>query len=464
MERQVPEQFTAMLREAVGDAAAATLSRALVTEAPSLSVRVNPAKGGCVPAGAVVVPWEPLGFYLSERPLFAADPSWHRGEYYVQDASSMAVGTLTRYLADKYFAPDDTINYLDACAAPGGKTIGAADALGERAFIVANEADRRRAAILAENMARYGAPNTAVLCGPAQRLGALADTFDIIAADAPCSGEGMMRKEAEAVAQWSPALVDSCAALQKDIVAGLWPALRPGGIFIYSTCTFNRREDEDTVRYMTDTLGAEIIDINVSLFPGALKGECGLRFLPGAVRGEGLYMAALRKPDDAAGRRHSRAPRLAAALPGMADFARRTVNMPDRYAVSGNNLIPLRHSDIAARLAAVRGAVRTGLPLGEPKGRDIAPSHELAMSTVLRPESYPLIDLPYHAAMSYLRGEAIESIPDGTPKGYISPAWHGRPLGFAKNIGRRANNLYPDALRLRLQANQLPDTPPEILI
>lgn len=463
MKRDLPEQFIAMLREAVGSDIAGELAYALASEAPSVSVRINEAKGAALPAGVAAVPWERQGFYLGERPLFACDPAWHQGMYYVQDASSMAVGTLAAMLAKRCFNENDTLAYLDACAAPGGKTIGAIDALGSRAFVVANEADKRRAAVLAENLAKRGAANTAVLCGRAQRLGSLTEVFDIIAADAPCSGEGMMRKEAEAVAQWTPGLVDSCAQLQKDIVVNLWPALKPGGIFIYSTCTFNRHEDEDVVRFMADEFDAEILDIDASAFPGALKSECGLRFLPGRIQGEGLFLAALRKNGEKAEKNSRRLPALPKADPGMSDFARKVIDSPESYIVSGSSLIPRSHAETAARLTAVKGIVRIGLPLGETKGRDIAPSHELAMSTALRPDAFPSVELSYHAAMSYLHGEAIQDMPDGTPKGFITPTWQGRPLGFAKNIGRRANNLYPDALRLRMQPSQLPDTPPTVI-
>jgi len=463
MERILPKQFIVMLREAVGNDAADALVHTLVHEPPIVSVRVNPAKGASVPAHYEPVLWEPLGFYLPERPLFAADPAWHQGIYYVQDASSMAIGTLADQLADRYFDKKDTISYLDACAAPGGKTIGAIDALGSRAFVVANEADKRRAAILAENIARRGAADVAVLCGSAQRLGSLTESFDIIAADAPCSGEGMMRKEPEAVAQWTPGLVESCSSLQKDIVESLWPALKPGGIFIYSTCTFNRREDDDVVRFMADNFGAEIIDIDTTAFPGALKGEYGLRFLPGRVKGEGLFLAALRKPGEKSEKSDRRLSSLTKADPGMSDFARRVIENPENYIISGSSLISRHHADIAARLAAVKRIIRIGLPLGEIKGRDIVPSHELAMSTILRPEAFPSFELPYSAAMNYLRGEAIPKVPDNTPRGFATPTWQGRPLGFAKNIGRRANNLYPDALRLRMQTSQLPDNPPTVI-
>lgn len=155
MSRNLPDGFRAVLDDAIGSAEAARLVLALGESEPSLSARANPLKGAAPLAGADTVPWHTGGFYLPERPLFAADPAWHAGAYYVQDASSMAVGTLAAYLRAKYFDSRGDLRYLDACAAPGGKTIGAIEALGKDAYVVANEADPRRAAILAENLAKH---------------------------------------------------------------------------------------------------------------------------------------------------------------------------------------------------------------------------------------------------------------------------------------------------------------------
>ena len=215
------------------------------------------------------------------------------------------------------------------------------------------------------------------------------------------------------------------------------------------------------MRHIIDITGAELIDIDAQLFPGATKGECGLRFLPGTVKGEGLFMAALRKP---VGETRTRRPAiLPKATPGMAEFARMALSNPADFTISANSAIRTVHSDAAARISTVKGLMRIGLPLGELKGKAIVPSHELALSTVLKPDAFAALELSYPAAMAYLRGEAMPDIPDGTPKGFITPLWQGLPLGFAKNIGRRANNLYPDAIRLRLQPSQLPPSPPKIL-
>jgi 16S rRNA C967 or C1407 C5-methylase (RsmB/RsmF family) len=207
----------------------------LANTAPSVSVRPNRLKGITAPEGARRVPWHDAGFYLAEREQFTFDPAMHQGLYYVQDASSMIVGTIVAKLTGDGVA----VRYLDACAAPGGKTTAAIDALPTGSLVVANEYVPQRAAILAENVMKWGYPRIVVTRGDTARYTKLPAFFDIIATDVPCSGEGMMRKDAEAVAQWSPALVEECAQRQRMIVDNLWGSLRTGGYLIYSTCTFN---------------------------------------------------------------------------------------------------------------------------------------------------------------------------------------------------------------------------------
>ncbi len=190
--------------------------------------------------------------------------------------------------------------------------------------MVANEYDYRRAEILRENVMKWGYPHVAVSRGDTALISRLRDTFHIIAADVPCSGEGMMRKDPKAAAQWSEALVRQCVERQREILDNLWEALRPGGYLIYSTCTFNTAENEQQLAWLTERYGAEPVELPLHLFPGAVKPGSMLRFLPGRVRGEGLAIGVVRKPADAAPQpatppksraasRHRRAPRSPAA-------------------------------------------------------------------------------------------------------------------------------------------------------
>lgn len=454
---------------------AARLLAALETE-PAVSVRVNALKGIGVRPGADIVPWWPGGFYLPERPLFAADPAWHQGLYYVQDASSMAYSRAVASVVERYFAhTDHPLRYLDACAAPGGKTIAAIEALPAGSLVVANEYDRHRANILIENLTKTGSADVAVSRGDAAAYAALGPVFDIIAVDAPCSGEGMMRKEPEAVRQWSESLISQCTAMQTHIVDALWNALRPGGVMIYSTCTFNRSEDESAVERLIDRYGAESIPLGLDIYPGVMPGfgtdaHC-YRFAPGYVRGEGLFIAAVRKsPADAQPqpRKKAKGRRNFHPASTAADTVKRFVtDSKDHVPVTAPDgtvyLRPAAHADFIAELADTVDLIYPGLPVAAIRGRDMVPTHALALSTVLNIGDVPAAELDYPTTLAYLRGESIASLPTGTPRGIILATYAGHPLGWLKNIGARANNLYPEQLRLRMDARRLPDTPPAII-
>ena len=251
----LPEGFVKMLSDiGLGDAAAA-----LAEGSPEVSVRVNRHKPSAVDS-AEIVPWCEDGRYLSERPVFALDPCWHQGRYYVQEAGSMFVGHVVRSLSREWTGP---VAALDACAAPGGKTTAVIDALPEGSLVVANEYVPSRAAVLKENIVKWGCPSVIVTRGDTASLARLGEMFDLVVADVPCSGEGMMRKDEDAVAQWSEGLVRDCAALQWEIVCNLWETLRPGGVMVYSTCTFNLEEDERNVARIIGELGGESVEIPV---------------------------------------------------------------------------------------------------------------------------------------------------------------------------------------------------------
>ncbi|MDE6461118.1 MAG: RsmB/NOP family class I SAM-dependent RNA methyltransferase, partial [Paramuribaculum sp.] len=294
----LPQGFVEMI-EGFSFPPFSNLAETLAGTAPEVSVRFNRAKYSAVPPLTDKVPWWRGGFYLHSRGAFTFDPALHQGIYYVQDAASMFIARVAEFLAD-----GQPVKWLDACAAPGGKTTAVIDALPEGSVVVANEFVRNRAEILRENLAKWGTPNVKVTDGDTKFFRQYKSLFDIIAADVPCSGEGMMRKDAEAVAQWSPALVESCAKRQREIIANLWSALKPQGYFVYSTCTFNRTENEDMVQWIMDEYGAEPVEIPVEASWGISPGidvdfPC-YRFIPGITRGEGLFMAVLRKPDDGA--------------------------------------------------------------------------------------------------------------------------------------------------------------------
>ncbi len=462
MSRTLPQGFIDALAHLGRPDITGPLLDALRDTDPSVAVRANTRRGAALASGGERVPWLPdSGTYLDSRPNFALDPAWHQGLYYVQDASSMAFTAIVRQLADNYF-DGHPILYLDACAAPGGKSIAAAEGLPAGSCILANEYDPRRASILAENIAKYGMANTAVSQGDTTKIASLGPIFDIVAVDAPCSGEGMMRKEPEAIAQWSTGLTQSCAKLQRQIITDCWTALRPGGVMLFSTCTFNRTENEENLAFIVENLGGMPLELPCAHFPGVVAGiatdyPC-YRFMPGHVRGEGLFVAAVRKPaDDSDTPRFPKPSTLKA--PDAEAYKNKVLTNGNQYylrqAKDGTYYaIDNRHSGLFDHLAGHLRLLACGVPLCVRKGKDLAPTWQLAFSEALAGSSFATIGLYRAAALSYLHGESMTDIPPDLPKGFAIASYAGSPLGFIKNIGRRANNLYPDSLRLRISPDK----------
>lgn len=459
---------------------ARALADTLEDTEPSVAVRVNPLKGGeeCgVVSAGESVPWCGEGFYLSVRPEFIFDPAMHQGRYYVQDVSSMFVGHVVTQLSAILMRerPARPLRYLDACAAPGGKTSAAIGALPVGSLVVANEYDFRRAEILKENVVKWGYPDVVVSRGDTSRFRSLPVFFDVVAADVPCSGEGMMRKDDTACRQWSRGLVEECAMRQKEIVANLWRTLRPGGFMIYSTCTFNRRENEDVMEWLVGDLGAEKVAVDFASDWGVVDTGLMLRFLPSELRGEGLAIGVVRKPlegfieGDSAGeepRSWKRVPLKnnlrrdgkeksggrgggfdAASLRKICgDWINSHVDF--EFVMNGDEAVAVHncHSEELRILQSALDVIYPGVAVGAVKGREIVPSHALAMSVLLNRKAFPCVEVDYEAALAYLRRDAMQGVE--APKGFVLLCYDGFPLGFVNHLGNRSNNLYPASWRI----------------
>lgn len=291
-------EFISLLRESAGEKYAEITLEALTKE-PSTSVRLNPSKlKECPFDGAERIPWSPYGYILKERPVFTLDPLFHAGAYYVQDSSAMMVGELFRQVTKDI---EGHLNVLDLCAAPGGKTTDIAaslrERLGDNFSLIANEPVKNRYSILKGNVETWGDKRVGVVSKDPSAFGS-EPMFDVIVTDVPCSGEGMFRKDPRALQEWTPDLPSFCAARSRRILADIWPTLREGGILIYSTCTFNHLENDDTVEWTARELGADVI--GPEELPPSIRTKNGFLMLPGLVPGEGQYAAALRKHGEGA--------------------------------------------------------------------------------------------------------------------------------------------------------------------
>ena len=454
---KLPEEFLEQLRGLLAGEWEA-LAEAITSSEPSVAVRVNGARGVMVPANVRRMPWCDQGFYLQDRPAFTFDPDWHAGHYYVQDASSMFISHVIRHLVN------EPVRYLDLCAAPGGKTTAALQALPEGSLVVANEIVPPRARVLADNIIRWGDPRCVVTSNAPAQIGKLSHFFDVIATDVPCSGEGMMRKDDEAVAQWSPALVEQCAQRQREILADVWPALRPGGLLIYSTCTYNRQENEEIADFIVNELGATSLEVPVepswNIHP-AIGSDCHCyRFMPHRVDGEGLFMAAFRK--DGNGPRQD--------IRSKEKNAKKCDEIGKNWLLDPNNNVIEQQGDLLVAvpqdihrevmvLRATLTVIHAGVELATVMGRKTVPHHALALSTARAANAFPICEVDYPTALRYLRGESISV--DG-PRGHVLVAHEGAVLGLANNLGNRANNLYPKPQRIL--STHLPDSQPKVIL
>lgn len=373
------------------------------------SIRFNPWKmpKEQIFADLKQVPWCKYGFWLKERPNFTKDPLLHAGVYYVQEAGSMFLDQVLRqYIKESTLA-------LDLCAAPGGKSTLMRAGLPNGSMLVSNEPDRRRANILLENMQKQGHSDVLITHNLPQDFNKTHWLFDLILVDAPCSGEGLFRKDKEAINEWSLNNVLFCQKRQRQILSDIWPCLKEGGLLIYSTCTFNTRENEENVKFIIEELGAEILPVDIKpewqIKGSLLKGwnYPVYRFIPGITKSEGLFMAVLRKKGASSN---------SAILPQTA-----------RKHAATNKLIHL---------------LSDGNPQPEQKGKEQIPTAAQALSLTFPKEKYPQVDLTLEQAQHYLHRESF-ALPADTPKGFVIVCYKNHPLGFMKNLGDRANNLYP---------------------
>ena len=433
VEKRLPLAFTDYTRSLFGDNLYHTFLKGLGETAP-VSIRLNPFKlaEGIHKINPELspqpIPWCKEGYWLDTRPNFTFDPLLHAGAYYVQEASSMFLSHVLQHLVKQ------PVMALDLCAAPGGKTTCARTFLPAGSFLFSNEPIGKRAQILAENVQKFGHEGVAVTNNYPRDYKKTKLSFDVIIADVPCSGEGMFRKDPQSIEEWSPQNVENCWQLQRSIIADIWNNLKSGGILIYSTCTFNAHEDEENIAWILNEYDAELLsvpteeawNITGSLINNPLKDGRDFpvyRFIPGKTHGEGIFMAIIRKRGDKE------------ALNNKA-----TLEIDKAIAEAHKRLRILSH----------------GVKDGTQKGKNIIPDHTLALSFSADKSAYPNVEVDYQTAIAYLRHEAIV-LSSEAPRGIVLLTYKGHPIGFAKNLGTRANNLYPQEWRIK--STHIPDEP-----
>ena len=399
---QLPVAFTEKTRQLMGEERFERYLQSFEEE-PPVSIRVNTlkmAEGSWKIEDATPVPWCRNAFYLQKRPNFTMDPLLHAGCYYVQEAASMFLDEALKQMHTAYISHQPSairpLTALDLCAAPGGKSTLLRSALPKDCVLYSNEPIRNRANILLENVTKWGYENHIVTNNYPKDYRRSKLRFDLILCDVPCSGEGMFRKDEATIREWSEQNVEKCWQLQREIVDDAWACLNPGGLLIYSTCTFNTKENEENIRYFLEQYDdMEVVPVDIKhewhITGSLLDGfhEPVYRFIPGITRSEGLFMCVLRKRGE--------------------------------------------KREVRGERSDQRQKQERALTILSP------------LTTLHSPLQVPLT---YHQAIAYLRHEALV-LPEETPRGLVTVCFQDHPLGLVKNIGSRANNLYPKEWKIK---------------
>jgi 16S rRNA C967 or C1407 C5-methylase (RsmB/RsmF family)/NOL1/NOP2/fmu family ribosome biogenesis protein len=458
-EIKLPEAFVSRMKNYLGEKEFTEFAKSLEKE-PRVSIRRNPCKAVDLKMEMTPVAWNREGYFLPERPSFTLDPLFHAGCYYVQESSSMFIGHILNFIK----APKNGA-FLDLAAAPGGKSTLLSSYLGREGFLVANEVIKTRANILKENIIKWGLGNTLVTQNDPEHFRELEGFFDLVLVDAPCSGEGLFRKDQEARNEWSEDNVNLCALRQERIMDQAGALVKGGGHLIYSTCTFNEKENEDMVRFICSEYAYEPVRIPLEPTWGiketATEAEegtfYGYRFYPHQVDGEGLFVAVFKRPEDAyiqepkktkdfkhshiKAANRSESQRLISDL-GL-DEKSKFYSLQDSFFWINSDY--QTHFEFLCRFLNIR---YFGVELGKFNKDQFIPNHEFGIS-ILPKKGFITHELNLEQALTFLRKEDLEV--SDIPEGWVLVSYQNIPLGWIKNLGNRINNNYPKEWRIRIK-------------
>ena len=416
---------------------------------PPVSLRYNPEK--LVVMSGPQVPWSQFGRYLPERPVFTLDPRLHGGAYYVQEASSMFLEQAIQQSVDL----SKSLNVLDLCAAPGGKSTHALSLISSDSLLIANEVIRSRATVLSENVQKWGHDNVIVTNNDPSVFQRLPGFFDLIIVDAPCSGEGLFRREPEATKEWSPKNLEMCALRQRRVIGEVWPSLKPGGVLIYSTCTYNEKENLENLAWLQTQQELEFISLSLEKSWGVdtiEKNNCiGYQLFPHRVKGEGFFLSALRKTD---GSLHTMKAKDTLKYPSelqVSEFSSWVVDSASRCFFLHHQTVRMIPKGKKVELQLVLNhlnVLQAGTAILEIMKNKFVPDHALALSIHIQKESFNRIGLDKDQALEYLRKNPLQI--DSEKLGFALIEFEGLGIGWVNMIQGRYNNIYPASWRIRM--------------
>ena len=456
---RLPEQLIQSLQDVKGFDEAA-FKEVHHSEGQVTSVRINPAKWN--KADRIYnqqltenerIPWSTLGYYLPQRPSFTFDPLFHAGCYYVQEASSMFLELALRQTVDL----TQSLTVLDLCGAPGGKSTHLQSLISPQSLLVTNEVIKSRVLILEQNIIKWGTSNVIVTNNDPQHFSRLGSFFDVMVVDAPCSGSGLFRRDPDAINEWSLNNVALCSQRQQRILSDALPALKEGGVLIYSTCSYSKEEDEEIGDWLIREHGMEPLALSIEDSWGIVEitsseGAKGYRFFPDKVKGEGFFLSCFRKTT-AGEEVKQRTQKLVNAGKNDKAVLQKWVHLEDQEVYVERDqliVIPQILSDTYALIKSQLNVYYAGVTLGQVMRDKLVPSHALALSFLLS-ENIPSLELSYEQAVKYLQRGALNLQPQQTGWQVVTYQMH--PLGWINALPNRVNNYYPKEMRILKQNN-----------
>jgi 16S rRNA C967 or C1407 C5-methylase (RsmB/RsmF family)/NOL1/NOP2/fmu family ribosome biogenesis protein len=417
------------------------------------SVRVNPAKLEIpVFPNFQPVSWSRYGWYLQSRPSFTFDPLFHAGCYYVQEASSMFLEQALKQCADV----SKKLRVLDLCASPGGKSTHLQSLLSTDSLLVSNEVIRNRAAVLKQNIIKWGTANVVVTNNDPVHFGRLEGFFDVMVIDAPCSGSGLFRRDETAIQEWSQDNVQLCYGRQQRILSDAMPALKEGGILIYSTCSYSRLEDEQIMDWLVEEWGMGSLSLQLQEDWNIVTSETplatGYRFYPNQVKGEGFFLACFRKMAGGSAVKYKTS-RPEKATAKEKEILSKWVQLEGMEVFKTASLTWALPDSLAQDLSVLQANLflqYAGITIGEIMHNKLVPDHALALSLIVQPY-LPITELTYEEAIKYLQRADLHLTP--AVKGWQRVTFQNQVLGWMNALPNRINNYYPKEMRILKQHN-----------
>ena len=447
----LPEVFRKQMREILGPAYPSFVKA--IAEPPRTSIRFNPLKNFNQKENYDGVKWNSDGVFLKERPIFTLDPVFHAGGYYVQEASSMFLAEAVRQCLDL----NQQLRVLDLCAAPGGKSTLLASIISPESFLLANEVIRSRYNTLKYNLRKWGYQNTHSSMHDSKDFSSLGLFFDLVVVDAPCSGEGLFRKDEKAISEWSGSHVQHCAARQKRILANAVDCLKPGGVLIYCTCTYNHQENSYNAEWLAEECSLDIISLQLKPDWNITNVNPGYQFYPHKTEGEGFYICCFSKNKEQGTKNREQRTK---SRDGYEWLTKKEKHLVEGWlkeaeefhfykTVKGKVYALLNNqTELASQLKLKLKNLETGIPIGQLKNDFFIPSPELALSTSINPH-IPYLDFSKEQALRYLKKENFPL--DNYPDSWALVRYEGLNLGWIKGLKNRFNNYYPMEWRIRME-------------